>query len=159
MPLRVFLSHASADKPAVEDVKRILDEGGDIECWLDKLEIGFGENIVSRISDGLAKSDFLLLFLTPASLKSQWVEEEWTALFYTQTNSGKTRLIPVLLEDCQLPTILQNKKFCDLRTNRLEELRRLKATLLREKPQRDTGTHAGASLPNFTAREAELADL
>jgi hypothetical protein len=45
-------------------VKRFLGEGGDIECWLDAFEIGFGQNIVARIQDGLAKSDFLLLFLS-----------------------------------------------------------------------------------------------
>lgn len=40
MPIRVFLSHASADKSFVEEVKRFLEEGGDIKCWLDKEEIG-----------------------------------------------------------------------------------------------------------------------
>ncbi|HEX4228840.1 MAG TPA: toll/interleukin-1 receptor domain-containing protein [Bryobacteraceae bacterium] len=67
-PLRVFLSHASVDKPFIEHVKLMLEEGHDIECWLDKFEIGFGDNIVSRINDGLSKSDFLLLFLSEASL-------------------------------------------------------------------------------------------
>ena len=117
MPLRVFLSHASADKPFVEEVKRFLGEGGDIECWLDAFEIGFGQNIVARIQDGLAKSDFLLLFLSRTSLKSRWVEEEWTAAYWSQVNSGTTRLIPVLIGDCDLPAMLANKKYGDLRTN------------------------------------------
>ncbi len=68
MPLKLFLSHASPDKPFVQTVKDFLEQGRDIECWLDRFEIGFGQNIVSRINDGLAKSDFVLLFLSRASM-------------------------------------------------------------------------------------------
>jgi hypothetical protein len=159
MPLQVFLSHDSVDKPFVEELKNFLEAGGDIQCWLDKYEIGFGENIVSRITDGLGKSDFLLLFLSPDSLKSRWVEEEWTAIYYSQVNTGQTRLIPVLYGDCQPPSILQNKKYCDLRTNQLEGMRLLKAHLLRAKPPAANTNHSSASLPNFIGREAELEEL
>jgi hypothetical protein len=159
VPLRVFLSHASADKPFVEEVKRFLEEGGDIECWLDAIEIGFGQNIVARIQDGLAKSDFLLLFLSRTSLKSRWVEEEWTAAYWSQVNSGTTRLIPVLIGDCDLPAMLANKKYCDLRANQLEGMRRLKTELLRAAPAPVQRSGPGASLPNFIGREAEIDEL
>ena len=71
MPVKVFLSHASVDKPLVKEVKTFLEQGGDIECWLDAVEIDFGDNIVARIDDGLSRSDFLLLFLSPAALQSK----------------------------------------------------------------------------------------
>ena len=32
MPLKLFLSHASVDKPFVTEVKRFLEDGADIEC-------------------------------------------------------------------------------------------------------------------------------
>lgn len=106
MPLEIFLSHASPDQSTVVTLKRVLEEGGQIHCWLDSFEIAYGQNIVSRINDGLSKSGFVLLFLSPAALRSRWVEEEWTSAFWPQTNSGETRLIPVLIGDCQLPAIL-----------------------------------------------------
>ena len=99
MTLKVFLSHASVDKPFVTEVKHFLEDGGDIECWLDSFEIGFGENIVSRINEGLVKSDFALLFLSPTALKSRWVEEEWTTVYFSQVNSGGVRLNPVLTSE------------------------------------------------------------
>src|SRR5918996_1207613 len=111
MPIRAFLSHASLDKPFVEEVKRFLEEGGDIECWLDTFEIGFGENIVSRINDGLAQSDFLLLFLSPTSLKSRWLEEKCTASYSSKVNPATPRLIAVLLGNAKPPPLLQNKKY------------------------------------------------
>jgi tetratricopeptide (TPR) repeat protein len=159
MSLRVFLSHASVDKPFVEQVKGFLETGGDIECWLDKYEIDFGQNVVARINDGLGKSDFLLLFLSPASLQSRWVEQEWTAIYYSQTNTGQPRLLPVLHGDCQPPFILQQNKYFDLRTNQLEGMRQIKAHLLREKPPSINVSYSGASLPNFIGREAELEEL
>jgi tetratricopeptide (TPR) repeat protein len=159
MTVRVFLSHASADKPLVSEVKRFLDDGGDFDCWLDAFEIGFGENIVSRIEDGLAKSDVVLLFLSPESLKSRWVEEEWTAKYWEQVNSGTTRLVPVLIGDCQPPRLLRNKKYCDLRTNRLEGMRELKTELLHMFPRPAQSPSQAASLPYFVGREAELEEL
>src|ERR1017187_6435694 len=79
VPLKLFLSHASLDKPFVEDMKRFLEQGGEIECWLDIYEIGYGDNIASRIDYGLRECGIALLFLSPASMESKWVREEWTA--------------------------------------------------------------------------------
>lgn len=157
-PVRVFLSHASVNKPLVEDVKHILEDGGDIKCWLDSYEIGFGQNIVSCIKEGLAKSDFVLFFLSPESLKSRWVEEEWSSAYFAQVNSGEMRLIPVLIGDCQPPAILANKKYVDLRTNQLEQLRILETQLLRGRSRSEPPVKQ-ASLPHFVGREAELDEL
>jgi hypothetical protein len=103
VPLRLFLSHSSTDKPFVEELKRFLEEGGDIECWLDTYEIGYGDNIASRIDEGVRECDVVLVVLSPASIQSKWVKEEWTAAYWAQVNTGKVRLIPVLLGDCQPP--------------------------------------------------------
>jgi tetratricopeptide (TPR) repeat protein len=159
VPVKTFLSHASADKPFVEELKRFLEEGGDIKCWLDTFEIEFGGNIAARIGEGLGKSDFVLVFLSPAAQKSRWVEEEWTTAYFAQVNSGVTRLIPVLLGDAQLPALLEGKKYCDLRTNQLEGMRELKAALLRSRTTPAPGGYSGASLPNFVGREAEIGQL
>jgi tetratricopeptide (TPR) repeat protein len=159
VPLKLFLSHASLDKPFVEDMKRFLEQGGEIECWLDIYEIGYGDNIASRIDYGLRECGIALLFLSPASMESKWVREEWTAAYWTQVNSGKSRLIPVLLRDCELPALLANKKYCDLRSNQLEGMRCLKAELLRDVRRPTGGRSSTASLPNFVGREAQLGEL
>ena len=48
--MRVFISHSSKDKPAVEALA--LRERG-IDPWLDKWEIGAGDDIVASINAGL----------------------------------------------------------------------------------------------------------
>jgi hypothetical protein len=53
--MRVFISHSSRDKPAVEALAIALRERG-IEAWLDKWMIGPGDDIVARINDGLEQA-------------------------------------------------------------------------------------------------------
>ncbi|MGZ9112904.1 MAG: toll/interleukin-1 receptor domain-containing protein, partial [Rhodoplanes sp.] len=50
--MQVFISHSSKGKPAVEALAVALRQRG-IEVWLDKWEIGPGDDIVASINAGL----------------------------------------------------------------------------------------------------------
>ncbi|HTD56085.1 MAG TPA: toll/interleukin-1 receptor domain-containing protein, partial [Silvibacterium sp.] len=112
--VRVFLSHSSKDKPFVRELADALEAGGEIKVWLDEREIGYGENIVLKIGEGL-DADAVLLILSPDSVESKWVKEEWTDAYWDQTNTQNTKLAGVLYRDCQIPRLLRNKKYFDLR--------------------------------------------
>ncbi|HSR69022.1 MAG TPA: toll/interleukin-1 receptor domain-containing protein [Acidobacteriota bacterium] len=49
--MRVFISHSSKAKPAVEALAIFLRRRG-IEAWLDKWEIAAGDDIVASINQG-----------------------------------------------------------------------------------------------------------
>ncbi len=159
MPVRVFLSHASADSAFVETVRLSLEDGRDIECWFDEDKIAPGDDIVVQINGGLANCDLVVVFLSKTSVRSRWVEQELGAAFWDQINSGETRLIPVLIDDCVLPPLLKTKKYVDLRTDQLVGMRKLKSAILRAGPQTPAPAMSYASLPNFVGRERELAEL
>jgi hypothetical protein len=55
------------------------------------------------------------------------VEEEWTAKYWDQINTGKLQLAPVLYRDCQIPYLLKNKRRFDLRTNHPDGFRQIKS--------------------------------
>ena len=55
-----------------------------------------------------------MLFLSKNSIKSKWVLKEWETILWDEINSGKTKIIPVKLDDCEIPKILQTKKYVDL---------------------------------------------
>jgi TIR domain len=112
----VFLSHSSQDKPFVRMLADALEAGEEIKVWLDEREIGYGENIVLKIGQGL-DADVVLLILSPDSVDSNWVKDEWTDAHWDQTNSQRTKLAGVLYRECQIPRLLRNKKYFDLRTN------------------------------------------
>jgi hypothetical protein len=100
----VFLSHSSQDKPFVRMLADALEAGEEIKVWLD--EIGQGLD-----------ADVVLLILSPDSVDSNWVKDEWTDAHWDQTNSQRTKLAGVLYRECQIPRLLRNKKYFDLRTN------------------------------------------
>ncbi len=110
--IKVFLSHSSLDKRKVVTVALDLQERG-IDTWLDAYDILPGESIVDKINDGLTNSNFILLFLSKNSVKSNWVKKEWESMLWDEINTGKTKIIPIKLDDCEIPKILQTKKYID----------------------------------------------
>ena len=156
----VFLSHSSKDKPFVRELAAELSRGGEIEVWLDEREIAPGDNIVGRIGAGLENADFVLLILSPDSVESKWVKEEWTDAFWQQTNERHTRLIGVLYRDCRIPALLRNKKYFDLRTNHPEGFRQIRTYLLTERPAPPPRVnYLPVRPPLFIGREPELSAL
>src|SRR5690349_12980138 len=105
--VRVFLSHSSKDKPFVRELAAFLLEGGQIRVWLDEAEIQPGDNIVSKIEKGL-DADVVLFILSPDSIDSRWVREEWTDAYWEQVNEDKVKLVGVLYRDCKIPRLIRN---------------------------------------------------
>jgi hypothetical protein len=54
--MRVFVSHSSHDKPAVEALAEALRARG-IDPWLDKWEIGLSGDFIASINQGLDEAD------------------------------------------------------------------------------------------------------
>ena len=109
--MRVFLSHSSRDKPAVEALARYLREQG-IDVWLDKWEISPGDDIIARMNDGLLQADAGLIVFSAQSLESPWVKAEVSTLTYERIKSGQP-LIPVQVgDDAYIPPLL--KPLCRL---------------------------------------------
>jgi len=112
----VFISHASADKSIALSLSLDLADEG-YRPWLDHWEIEAGESIPGKLAEGLRASDYLLLLLSEKSVSSGWVEAEWTTQYWDEAKSGSVKVIPVLLSDCQIPTLLKSKKYVDLRND------------------------------------------
>lgn len=110
---KIFLSHSSIDKSIVISVALDLEKRGLIP-WVDAFDILPGESIVNKINEGLNNCDFVLLFLSKNSIKSNWVLKEWETMMWDEINSGKIKIIPIKLDDCEIPKILQTKKYIDL---------------------------------------------
>ncbi len=104
--MRVFISHSSKDKPAVERLALALREHG-IEPWLDKWEIGPGDDIVARINEGLDAAEAGIIVFSRHSRESRWVEAEVSYLIYARIEESKV-LIPVVAgEDPWVPPLLR----------------------------------------------------
>jgi len=111
---QVFICHSSKDK---EDVVRIAGalESDTITVWYDDWSIEFGDTIAANIDQGISTSDYVAVVLTPNSVESRWVEREWSAAYYEEQKWGAVKVLPLLLRDCDVPPLLADKKYVDLR--------------------------------------------
>ena len=104
--MRVFISHSSNDKPAVEALAVALRERG-IDPWLDKWEIGPGDDIVAGINAGLEEADCGIIVFSRHTRESRWVEAEVSYLSYARIQESKV-LIPVMVgDDAWVPPLLR----------------------------------------------------
>jgi WD40 repeat protein len=112
MSFQVFLSHGSADKPAVEELARRLAKEG-IRAWLDKWNLIPGDPWQPAIEKALAESETCAVFVGPSGF-GPWQNEEMRAAIARRVGDSKRRfrVIPVLLPGAQraerssLPTFL-----------------------------------------------------
>lgn len=112
----IFLSHTSSDKPFVRRVAAYLRQL-DAAVWLDEQEIKPGESLLQKISTGLNSSGIVLVFMSSASVASNWVQKELMISMTQEINSGVLRVIPLKIEDCTLPNFLTDKLYIDFTKN------------------------------------------
>lgn len=108
----VFISHSSEDKEFVRRVANDLRLLGH-EPWVDEDQIRVGDSIPAKIAAGLARADFVVIVLTRTAVESGWVSEEWQAKYWSQIQERQVRVLPALLETCNVPEFLKNKMYAD----------------------------------------------
>ena len=86
-----------------------------VNCWLDENNIKVGDSIISKISDGLKSSQTMILFVSKKSVVSMWTRKEWQSFLARQLSENNLKILPALLEDCEIPTILSDIKYADFR--------------------------------------------
>lgn len=108
-PPRVFLCHASSDKPAVRDLYQRLRADG-LQPWLDEEDLLPGQDWRLEIPNAVRVADVVIVCLSQASItKTGYVQEEIKLALDAadQQPEGTIFLIPLKLEECDIPTRLR----------------------------------------------------
>jgi hypothetical protein len=93
----VFLSHASKDKQGyVEPLASALKQR-EVTFWLDSDEIGWGDNVTTKINEGLRNSRYAVVCLSANFLERPWPENELSAVLALQNTDGRKRVLPLIL--------------------------------------------------------------
>lgn len=120
MPHKIFLSHNHNDKPLVEAVAlRLANIFGQDQIFYDSWSILPGDGIIDQMNKGLETPEFVFFFVSAQGLKSDMVKLEWQNALYAATK-GKTRLIPIRVDGCNMPTLLQQTLYIDMYSIGLE---------------------------------------
>lgn len=88
----IFISHASEDKGEVARPLYNKLESQGLKVWIDEQEINIGDSLRGKIDDGLARSRFGVVVLSPDFFKKDWPKAELDALVAKQINQTKTVL-------------------------------------------------------------------
>jgi formylglycine-generating enzyme required for sulfatase activity len=111
----VFISYSHADSRFVDELADKLKASG-VDVWIDKWKIKVGDSITHKINEGIGASDFLIIVLSSASVKSKWVREELNAALIKNVEEEKHAFIlPVLIEECKIPPLLQHRKYANFK--------------------------------------------
>ncbi|MFT3890546.1 MAG: TIR domain-containing protein [Anaerolineales bacterium] len=173
----VFLSHNGKDKPAVENIARLLRDEYSLKAWLDKWNLIPGEAWQEALEDALDECETFAVFLGPSGI-GPWENEEMRSAISDRVQDKSRRVIPVLLpgapdnKDLDLPRFLKRATWVDFRSglDDKEALYRLYCGITGQAPG-DRGTsnsfktpttadwhlaHPYSMPPNFTGRADEL---
>ncbi len=115
-PLKVFLCHSSADKPAVRELYQKLRAEPRISPWLDEEELFPGMDWNLEIEKAIEATDVILVCLSNNSItKEGYVQREIRiALDYADYKpEGTLFIIPVRLEECTPPKRLGRWQYAD----------------------------------------------
>lgn len=105
MVARIFLCHASEDKPQVRDVYHQLQALG-FAPWLDEEDLLPGQEWEREIPRALRASDFILIFLSRTSVaKRGYVQREMKLALdaWQELPEGTIHTIPIRIDDCAVP--------------------------------------------------------
>ncbi|GLQ98335.1 toll/interleukin-1 receptor domain-containing protein [Dyella mobilis] len=105
---KVFVSHASEDKErfAIPFATALRERG--VDAWVDKWEMLPGDSLVDKIfEEGLKEAAAVVIILSNVSVSKPWVREELNAAVVNRISRG-TKVIPVVLDSCEVPQALRS---------------------------------------------------
>jgi hypothetical protein len=114
--LRVFLCHASQDKPVVRELYQQLLAEDWIDPWLDEERLLPGQDWNLEIEKAVESSDAVIVLVSTTSVsKEGYVQRELRQVLRIAEEKleGAIFILPVRLDDCGIPRQLRDIQFLD----------------------------------------------
>ncbi|GJM16421.1 MAG: hypothetical protein DHS20C13_17480 [Thermodesulfobacteriota bacterium] len=105
----VFICHAGEDK---EEVVRPLCkalEDNSISYWVDEGEIRWGHSLTGKVSEGLAKSKYVIVVLSNTFVTKSWPKLELEASLNMEASSGDIKVLPLIVGDQSTKDVIFEK--------------------------------------------------
>ena len=110
---KVFISHSSADKQFVRRLDKRLKRAG-YDTWLDEHELLAGDPLGTKVAEGILGAQVVLVVVSRASIDSRWLQYELN-LATNRMVKGDCRLIPLVIDDSELPAAVLGLLYSDFR--------------------------------------------
>jgi hypothetical protein len=112
----IFISYSHADKAFVNKLAAHLVKAN-AHVWVDSWELNVGDSLIGRIQQAIQESSALLVVLSKASVASEWCKKELNAGLMRELDEKRVLVLPVLIQDCEIPMFLREKLYADFRDN------------------------------------------
>jgi len=122
--MAIFISYSHADKKFVDRLAIELVRAR-APIWLDRWELKVGDSLIQRIQTAIQGAGALLVILSKTSVESEWCKKELSAGLVRELEEKRVLVLPVIIEDCEVPLFLREKVFADFRSNYDEGLGQL----------------------------------
>ncbi len=113
---KIFLCHAHEDKSKALEIYRLLKTEG-LKPWLDSEDLLPGQNWRREIPSAIRGADFVLIIFSKTSVsKRGYVQAELKLALdvLAEIPDDKIFVIPVRLDDCEVPGRFKDLHYCDL---------------------------------------------
>jgi hypothetical protein len=114
--VKVFVSYTSRDKQIAQRIVDIL-KANHIDVWFAAYELRQEDSIADTIGKAISSRDYLIVLLSPAAVEAPWVQTEINAGLIRELRNRDITVLPVLLADCEIPPVLADIVYLDLRTD------------------------------------------
>lgn len=114
---RIFLSYSHSDLALADRLRSDLQHRG-CSVWVDVKGVKVGDSISKAIESALESADYVCLVLSQNSVSRPWVQREYRAALTLQlaTAGDKPRILPVVLEEVDVPVLLRDIRYADFRS-------------------------------------------
>lgn len=114
--MSIFISYSHKDKDFVDKLGLKLVEKR-IKVFIDRWEMKLGDSITNKIQDAITDASFLMVILSKNSIASDWCKREITTGLMLELDKRRIVVLPILIEDCEIPLFLRDKFYADFRTS------------------------------------------
>lgn len=115
--MQIFISHNGKQKSQARLLAMALVEHGE-SVWFDEWTIRPGESLTGSIEDGLSRTDVLVLLWSKEAATSNWVGTELRAYIRRRVDDKSLRIIPIMMDDTPLPTLVADYRGFSSRSNK-----------------------------------------
>ncbi|MEZ9001893.1 toll/interleukin-1 receptor domain-containing protein [Vibrio splendidus] len=112
----VFISYSHSDEEFVNKFAAHLVKHN-THVWVDTWNLSIGDSILTKVQEAIEESSALILVLSKQSVESEWCKKELNSALMRELDEKRVIVLPVLLEDCNIPLFLREKMYADFRSS------------------------------------------
>lgn len=110
--IKAFISYSRKDSDFVNNLSKALQLRG-IKVWLDRGRIRVGKEFNEEIFEAISDSDVFILVVSRSIKTSEWVKKELEKALSLNQQEGTPRILPILIDNSEMPTELQYYHYSD----------------------------------------------